>query len=52
VLRHEGLTSYLVKLLNDLGNLSNDLRRELLNTFSFIVYKAEQQEVYERLMSE
>ena len=46
MLRNEALLSYLVNMLSGYGGLSEDLKKELLNTFSFIVYKAEQQEVF------
>jgi hypothetical protein len=51
MLRHNGLMPYLVDLLSNFGSLHDDLRRELLNTFSFLVYKAEAVEVFPQLVS-
>ena len=42
VLRHPTIMPYLVDMLDHFGGLSSELRRELLNTFSFMVYKAEE----------
>jgi len=50
VLRHPTIMPYLLNMLNHFGGLSGELRRELLNTFSFMVYKAEEQEVFSQLM--
>lgn len=50
LLRHDNLISYMVNLLSSLG-LSKDLRRELLNAFSFMIYKADQTEVFSKLLS-
>jgi hypothetical protein len=40
VLRHEVLIAHLINMLNGYGSLPIEVRKDLLNTFSFIVFKA------------